>query len=112
MTVRIDRLEAIRMLGEHMRKKTQEFEREKRGHTVALEKVRTVAIKCVEKRMKELLQATKIEQLSHLLAHEMLEYKERNKLPSTPELNLCREKQLLLMLQNDVRKIIPNRVYP
>jgi hypothetical protein len=107
ITIRVLRTDAIRMLGDHMRKKTQEFERQKRQMPKVLEAARTRAIKCTELRMKQILQATKVERLSELLGEDLMAYKNRNQLGYTPELNLCKEKQLLLMLQNDVRKVIP-----
>jgi hypothetical protein len=107
ITIRIDRLEAIRILGASMREKTQAFERAKKSypHRFAQAKKKVVARFLVL--TQQARSADTSEKLLKLASSDPIEWTQRKDFTSPPQLNLCREKQLLLMLQNDVRKVVP-----
>lgn len=107
ITIKIDRLQAIRILGEAMRQKKQQFDRERESYPRKLEHARMSILFKLKSRVSAVEKSTSSQQLSKL-CEDVLDYRERNDLiPNKPALNLCQEKQLLLMLQNDVRKVVP-----
>jgi hypothetical protein len=105
--IRVDRQSAIREIGAAIRAKTQEFEKSKHRMVTDLGKTRKKALKAVEVRAKELRKATTLEDISRLVREDLLSWKETKDFPSTPTLNVCREKEFLAMLQRDVRKVMP-----
>lgn len=107
ITIRIERAAAVRELGAAIRTKTQEFEKQKSAHPKHLDSLRKVAMKAVQIRTKKILQAETMEQIRDLVREDLLPWKEINKFPTTPTLNVCQEKEFLTMLQRDVRKVIP-----
>lgn len=106
MTVKVNRAEAIRIVGAAMRTKTQEFERTKKASVGALEKTRTVVLKAAERRVKKVLQAETVDALRDLARADLMDWRDIKDFPVTPELNLCELKSLLVFLQNDVRKTV------
>jgi hypothetical protein len=109
MTMKVNRMEAIRMVGEAIRTRTQEFERAKKDIPAQMEKVRSVVLKAAEKRVKEVLQATTIGKLNDLARADLMEWKYTKDFPLAPSLNVCSLRSLLLLLQNDTRKTVPIR---
>ncbi len=107
ITIRIDRAQALRIVGEAMRKKTEQFERDKKSYPVRLAKAKQVVLKRLTKIKAEVSNGCNIKRLNEIVSEDILPWKERAIMPSTPELNLCTEKGLLLLLQNDVRNVIP-----
>lgn len=73
-----------------------------------VEKAKILAIQRLMELVKEVRAARTLEQLDSLMNEDPLHYSVRNKLNwSTPELNLYKEKELLLQLKSDERKTIP-----
>jgi len=107
MTMKVNRAEAIRLVGAAIRTKTQEFERKKRLMPKRLEHARNIVAKAAEKRLKEVLQAQNVAKLRELAREDLLSWEEVKDFPEVPQLNVCSLKNLLLLLQNDVRKNIP-----
>lgn len=106
ITIRINRQEAIRMLGAAIREKTQEFSREKKALPKATEKFRALIIKRLKERIQEAERAKTLEKLKSLDAT-LFHWKEQKVFPSVPTLNVCALKNFLDMLQHDTRKVIP-----
>lgn len=104
--IKINRLEAIRMIGAAIRTKTQEFERDKKALPARTERVRSAVLKAAERRVKDILRADSLEKLTILARSDLMQWKDTKDFPSPPELNVCRLKALLLQLQNDVRKSV------
>jgi hypothetical protein len=107
LTVRIEKAEAIRLIGEKMREKREEFLARKKDHKQVVEQVRTQILAQMDKDRQRVAMAKTIEQLAAIAGEDIMDYSRRNRFPSDPELNLCREQQLLTMLKADVRKVIP-----
>ena len=107
ITIRVNRANAIRVIGAAMRDKQSAFEKEKRQFPRKVELARKAVIARLKLHLKAAASA-KHDELASLVNQDIMPWKERNSLiPAEPTLNLCREKQLLLMLQNDVRDIVP-----
>lgn len=108
LTLRVERTRLIRLLGERMREKREEFEKEKKKLPERLAKVRHVARIACKDRLASIEVAKTLEEISSCLSEDLLAYSTRNKMNlSTPELNLCKEQEFMTALQNDARKIIP-----
>lgn len=107
ITIRVDRLEAIRILGESMRKKTQEFKTRKALWPGEFRKQRALAAGYYSRKAAALRIAKTVHEFTKLLNDGTIDFKLRRDWAGPPELNLCIEKRLLLMLQNDVRKVVP-----
>lgn len=107
-TVKINRMEAIRLVGAAIRTKTQEFEQAKKIAPAQLEKTRSIVLKAAEKRVKAILQADSIADLTEL-CQDVIPWQGRKDFPDVPQLSVCSLKAFLLVLQNDMRKTIPLR---
>jgi hypothetical protein len=97
----------MRVIADVMRKKQAEFEREKRAFPIKLaqDKKRTLTrLALLTKRVKA---AKSSEALSSVADTNVVEWSNRKDFVRDPSLNLCQEKQLLILLQNDVRKVVP-----
>ena len=106
MTMKVNRAEAIRLVGAAIRTKTLEFERAKKSLPAQLEKTRSVVLKAAEKRVKDILRAESADKLTDLARADLMDWRDMKGFPKTPELNVCSLKALLLILQNDVRKTV------
>lgn len=108
ITIRINRREAIRIIGEAMRQKTKNFELEKKRFPAVFAWQRALAARYYTRKTMRIRAAKTPAELHELLNENTIDYTiKKDWAQSPPELNLCREKQLLLMLQNDVREIVP-----
>jgi hypothetical protein len=108
ITIRIDRAQAIRIVGEAMRLKTQQFERDKKAYPIQLAKAKKIVLAKLKSLQAEVSNGCTSERLDKIVSEDLIAWQRRRDIiPSHPELNICTEKGLLLMLQQDVRKIIP-----
>lgn len=106
ITIRVDRAEAMRVLGAAMRTKAADFEREKATFPKRLADAKKRAIAKTAERLKAIRACNDGDRLNSLLSDDIIPWNKRD-IPRRPILTLCREKQLLLMLQQDVRKVVP-----
>lgn len=108
ITIRIDRTQAIRIVGEAMRVKTQQFERDKKIYPDQLAKAKKLVAARLKSLHTEVNNGCTFERLNKIVSESLFDWSRRKDIvPSRPELNVCMEKGLLLMLRQDVRKIIP-----
>lgn len=107
ITVRIDRAEAMRLLGAKIRQESQEFEQAKKRLPAQVEQVRKTLLRSIRVAERKVKSAKTLDALKGLAHNDILDYKQRNKLPSVPQLNLCNMNNHLGMLRLDKRKVIP-----
>ena len=108
ITIRVNRVEAIRAIGAGIRKSTAEFEKAKREYPKELEKVKKIALVRISDLSKELRNGITPERLHTIISSDVLPWEARKDFQfSPPTLNLCQLKHYLEMLQKDVREVIP-----
>ena len=107
ITIRVERAEALRVLGAAMRRKQQDFDRDKQQYPKKFEAWKKATAAKLHHAADQVERATTYEKANAGIEAANLGYKWRNQAPSRPELRLCSEKQMLQMLQMDTRDIVP-----
>lgn len=100
--VKVAKMEAIRLLGEAMRKKQADFVIEKAEYAKKMKEIddkEVIELKEFQKRV------SKLKNLDD--DYQRLKYPQRLHRSPQPTLSLCDEKQLLTMLRADTREVIP-----
>ena len=91
-----------------MRKKAEKFELEKKQFPAQIAQARKKTVARLMQLIKEARVTSKPMVLKQILNNNPMGWQQlKDLVPEVPMLNLCTEKQLLLMLQNDVRKVVP-----
>ena len=108
VTLKINRAETIRLLGSIMRDKKARFDAEKKEFGPAFRMAKQEVLAALKQRMTLVHAADSVDRLCKLATDDPIEYSRRSGvMPKVPELNVCAEKRVLLMLQQDVREFIP-----
>lgn len=107
ISLRIDRAEALRLLGAKIRQDSQEFEKAKRALPKQTENVRALLLSALRKAEQDIKSAKTLDELKTLASMDILQWEKRKDLPVTPQLSLCNVKNHLDMLKLDTRKVIP-----
>lgn len=107
ISLRIDRAEALRLLGAKIRQDSQEFEKAKRALPKQTENVRALLLSALRKAEQDIKAAKTLDDLKELAGKDLLQWEKRKDLPVTPQLSLCNVKNHLDMLKLDTRKVIP-----
>lgn len=100
-SVRVAKQEAIRLLGEAMRRKQEDFPKVKAEHAEKVKEIEAKNDKKLKKFKAEITQAKTPADMNTLRAPYF------DPLPAKPTMSLCDEKQLLTMLRADTRDVIP-----
>lgn len=107
ITIKINRAEAVRIIGAAMRTKTQQFHRDKATWPKRFQRYQKVVVGRLMRSVRDARVASSSQKLIKVAEASEIKWSVRKDIPREPELNLCKEKQLLLMLQNDVREVVP-----
>lgn len=107
ITIRIDRMEAVRLLGAKIRQETQEFERAKAAIPKHVAHTRKLLQRALRDIAAKIAKAKTLDSLKELAGKDLLDWKKRNTLPMTPQFNVCNMANHLKMLRLDERKVIP-----
>ena len=105
ITLKVRRLDAMRVLADQIRTKTAEFEKEKKAYPGKLAEGKKLAIAHLQENIKSVRAGKDYKQLQGYI--EGVDYSTRCKrFPKPPELNVCNERRMLDMLRLGTQEVI------